>query len=221
MLLIGRKAIICVGGRRCTRRSGWRATDVGFMTSAAAEDMHNVRRAIFAARGACCVCRMAAIGVVRYGLLVKTTGAASYTSVANKSSCTKTLLGRCSDMANRSTCGALCNGKRARTIPRRRCGSNQAPQRHLGLPGTCPSRGQIPKPTKRKTARNASKQTPPPHPRTTSPKEVARAALAPNSQAALPGAERCRRARGVGQPQPWRRRRPRPSMTASPSSGSA
>ena len=77
MLLIGRKAVICVGGRRCTRRSGWRGTDVGFMTSAAAEDMHNVRRAIFAARGACCVCRMAAIGVVRYGLLVKTTGAAS------------------------------------------------------------------------------------------------------------------------------------------------
>ena len=77
MLLIGRKAIICVGGRRCTRRSGWRTAVVGFMTSAAAEDMHKVRRAIFAARGACCVCRMAAIGVVRYGLLVKTTGAAS------------------------------------------------------------------------------------------------------------------------------------------------
>ena len=91
------------------------------------------------------------------------------------------------------------NSNRARTIPRRRCGSNQAPQRHLGLPGTCPSRGQIPKPTKRKTARNASKQTPPTHPRTTSPKEVARAALAPNSKA-LPGAARCRRAAREGQP---------------------
>ena len=66
MLLIGRKAIICGGGRLATRRSGWRATVVGFITSAAAEDMHNVRRAIFAARGACCACRMAAIRVVRY-----------------------------------------------------------------------------------------------------------------------------------------------------------
>ena len=110
------------------------------------------------------------------------------------------VLSGCSDMANRSTCGALCNGKRARSIARRRCGSNQAAQRHLGLPGTCPSRGQIPKPTKRKTARNASKQTVPTHLRTVSPKEVARAALAPNSQA-LPGRRaRCRRAPREGQP---------------------
>ena len=77
MLLIGRKAIICGWVRRVIRRSGWRTAVVGFMTSAAAEDMHNVRRAIFAARGAFCVCRMAAIRVVRYGLLEKTTGAVS------------------------------------------------------------------------------------------------------------------------------------------------
>jgi hypothetical protein len=56
---------------------------VGFITSAAAEIMHERRRAFFAARGACCACLMAAIRVVRYGLLVKTTGE-SYATVANK-----------------------------------------------------------------------------------------------------------------------------------------
>ena len=48
MELMGRKAIICVGGRRCTRRSGWRATVVGFITSAAAEQMHVISSDIFA-----------------------------------------------------------------------------------------------------------------------------------------------------------------------------
>ena len=52
MLLIGRKAIICVGGRRCTRRSGWRTAVVGFITSAAAEQMHVISSAIFV----CCLC---------------------------------------------------------------------------------------------------------------------------------------------------------------------
>ena len=47
MLLIGRKAIICVGGRRCTRRRGWRRAVVGFITSAAAEVMHVTSSAIF------------------------------------------------------------------------------------------------------------------------------------------------------------------------------
>ena len=48
MLLIGRKAIICGWVRRVTCRSGWRATDVGFMTNAAAEQMHVISSAIFA-----------------------------------------------------------------------------------------------------------------------------------------------------------------------------
>ena len=39
MLLIGRKAIICVGGRRCTRRSGWRTAVVGFITREEVEQM--------------------------------------------------------------------------------------------------------------------------------------------------------------------------------------
>ena len=51
-----------------------------------------------------------------------------------------------------------------------------------------------------KSSIETTKATPPPHPRTISPKEVARAALAPNSQA-LPGAERAAGApRGRGSP---------------------
>ena len=51
-----------------------------------------------------------------------------------------------------------------------------------------------------KSSIDTTKVTPPPHPRTISPKEVARAALAPNSQA-LPGADRAAGApRGKGSP---------------------
>ena len=49
MLLIGRKAIICGWVRRLTRRRGWRATDVGFITKAADEQMLVSSSAIFAA----------------------------------------------------------------------------------------------------------------------------------------------------------------------------
>ena len=48
MELMGRKAIICVGGRRCTRRSGWRTAVVGFITKAAVEQMLVSSSAIFA-----------------------------------------------------------------------------------------------------------------------------------------------------------------------------
>ena len=48
MLEMGRKAIICVGGRRCTRRSGWRTAVVGFITKAAVEQMLVSSSAIFA-----------------------------------------------------------------------------------------------------------------------------------------------------------------------------
>ena len=48
MELMGRKAIICVGGRRCTRRSGWRTAVVGFITREDVEQMLVSSSAIFA-----------------------------------------------------------------------------------------------------------------------------------------------------------------------------
>ena len=57
MLLIGRKAIIFVCGRRCTRRSGWRMAVVGFITSAAAVTAHVMSSANFAGLRARNVCR--------------------------------------------------------------------------------------------------------------------------------------------------------------------
>ena len=63
----------------------------------------------------------------------------------------------------------------------------------------------------RKTHLRTTKATPPTNRRTISPKEVARAALAPNSQA-LPGAERAAGARrGKGSPW-WAYERPRRSL---------
>ena len=47
MLLIGRKAIIRGWVRRVIRRSGWRTAVVGFITSAAVEQMHVISSAIF------------------------------------------------------------------------------------------------------------------------------------------------------------------------------
>ena len=48
MELMGRKAIICGGGRRCTRRSGWRTAVVGFITREDVEQMLVSSSAIFA-----------------------------------------------------------------------------------------------------------------------------------------------------------------------------
>ena len=195
MLLIGRKAIICGWVRRVTRRRGWRTAGVGFITSAAAEHTH-VSSAFFAARGACCGCLMAAIRVVRYGLLEKTTGAA--TAVTTRTN---------ARAKQKSRTAALTWPIGAHAV---RCATASAPDRSLdAVVGA--SRGPKPpgaswdlsiprsksKPAERKTARNASKQTAPPHARTISPKKVARAALAPNSQA-LRGAERAAGARESG-----------------------